>query len=86
MLNKRESSRDGKRKYIKCRVSDEMYGQLIFVTSKTGLCISDVVRLGLINEIERLKGEFFKDAREESYTEQLKRKAHENALRRTIPN
>ena len=82
MINKKQVQKDEKRKYIKCRISDEMYRQLISITTATGLCISDVVRLGLSAEITRLKERFKKDDTEESELERFKRQAHENAMRR----
>lgn len=82
MINKKISMKDEKRKYIKCRISDEMYSQLLYISNRTGLCISDIVRLGLISEIEKMKGRF--DYEEESFTERFKREAHEFANARYI--
>ena len=83
MINKQIAMRDEKRKYIKCRISDEMHRQLILLSAKTGLCISDITRLGLISEIERMKGRYNNNVgEEESFAESIKRQAHESALAR----
>ena len=52
MINK-QALKDEKRKYIKCRITDEMYHKVLNAAKNSGLCISDIMRLSLSQFIER---------------------------------